>query len=91
VEYRTVVESSLRIGSGRNGEKGITRCQEDFTCDLKLQWDYDKIRCQETDSENFAEEYPEWTPLQTHYFSENRVALGIEPGTSGFLAGNSDH
>jgi hypothetical protein len=22
----------------------------------------------------------EWTPLQTHYFSENLVASGIEPG-----------
>jgi hypothetical protein len=22
----------------------------------------------------------EWTPFQTHYFSENLVALGIEPG-----------
>jgi hypothetical protein len=22
----------------------------------------------------------EWTPFQTHYFSENVVALGIEPG-----------
>jgi hypothetical protein len=22
----------------------------------------------------------EWTPFQTHYFSENRVVLGIEPG-----------
>jgi hypothetical protein len=23
----------------------------------------------------------EWTPFQTHYFSENLVAPGIEPGT----------
>jgi hypothetical protein len=22
----------------------------------------------------------EWTPIQTHYFSENPVAPGIEPG-----------
>jgi hypothetical protein len=22
----------------------------------------------------------EWTPFQTHYFSENLVATGIEPG-----------
>jgi hypothetical protein len=22
----------------------------------------------------------EWTPFQTHYFSENLVVLGIEPG-----------
>jgi hypothetical protein len=22
----------------------------------------------------------EWTPFQTHYFSENQVAPGIEPG-----------
>jgi hypothetical protein len=33
----------------------------------------------------------EWTPFQTHYFSENLVALGIEPGTSGSVARNSDH
>jgi hypothetical protein len=33
----------------------------------------------------------EWTPFQTHYFSENLVALGIEPGTSGSVARNYDH
>jgi hypothetical protein len=33
----------------------------------------------------------EWTPFQIHYFSENLVALGIEPGTSGSIARNSDH
>jgi hypothetical protein len=32
-----------------------------------------------------------WTPFQTHYFSENLVAPGIEPGTSGCVARNSDH
>jgi hypothetical protein len=30
-------------------------------------------------------------PFQTHYFSENLVAPGIEPGTSGSVARNSDH
>jgi hypothetical protein len=30
-------------------------------------------------------------PFQTHYFSENLVALGIEPGTSGSEIRNSDH
>jgi hypothetical protein len=30
----------------------------------------------------------EWTPFQTHYFSENLVALGIEPETSGSVARN---
>jgi hypothetical protein len=33
----------------------------------------------------------EWTPFQTHYFSENLIALGIEPGTSGSVVRNSDH
>jgi hypothetical protein len=33
----------------------------------------------------------EWTPFQTHYFSENVVTLGIEPGTSRSVAMNSDH
>jgi hypothetical protein len=33
----------------------------------------------------------EWTPFQTHYFSENLVAPGIEPGTSGSVARNLDH
>jgi hypothetical protein len=33
----------------------------------------------------------EWTPFQIHYFSENLVAPGIEPGTSGPIARNSDH
>jgi hypothetical protein len=31
----------------------------------------------------------EWTPFQTHYFSENLVAPVIEPGTS--VDRNSDH
>jgi hypothetical protein len=33
----------------------------------------------------------DWTPFQTQYFAENVVALGIEPGTSGSIARNSDH
>jgi hypothetical protein len=33
----------------------------------------------------------EWTPFQTHYFSENLVVPGIEPGTSVSVARNSDH
>jgi hypothetical protein len=33
----------------------------------------------------------EWTPFQTHYFSENLVAPEIEPGISGSVARNSDH
>jgi hypothetical protein len=32
-----------------------------------------------------------WTPFQPHYFSENLVALEIEPGTSGYVAKNSGH
>jgi hypothetical protein len=33
----------------------------------------------------------EWTPFQTHYLSEILVVPGIEPGTSGSVARNSDH
>jgi hypothetical protein len=33
----------------------------------------------------------EWTPFQTHCYSENLVSSGIEPGTSGSAAKNSDH
>jgi hypothetical protein len=33
----------------------------------------------------------EWTPFQNHYFSENLVVPGIEPGTSGSVARNSDN
>jgi hypothetical protein len=33
----------------------------------------------------------ECTPFQTHYFSENLVVPGIDPGTSGSVARNSDH
>jgi hypothetical protein len=29
--------------------------------------------------------------FQTHYFVENMVVPGIEPGTSGSVARNSDH
>jgi hypothetical protein len=33
----------------------------------------------------------EWTPFQTHYYSENLVAPEIEPRISGSVARNSDH
>jgi hypothetical protein len=33
----------------------------------------------------------EWTPFQNHYFSENLVAPGIEPGTSGSVTRDCDH
>jgi hypothetical protein len=33
----------------------------------------------------------ERTPFQTHYYSENLVAPGIEPGTSGSVARKADH
>jgi hypothetical protein len=33
----------------------------------------------------------EWTQFQIHYFSENLVAPGIEPETSGSVARNSDY
>jgi hypothetical protein len=33
----------------------------------------------------------EWIPFQTQYFSEHLLAPGIEPGTSGYVARNSDH
>jgi hypothetical protein len=35
--------------------------------------------------------WAEWTSFQTHYFSENLVASGIESGTSRSLTRNSDH
>jgi hypothetical protein len=33
----------------------------------------------------------EWTPFQTHYYSENLLVPGIEPGTSESVARKSDH
>jgi hypothetical protein len=33
----------------------------------------------------------EWTPFQTHGYSENLVASGIESGTFGLAARNSGH
>jgi hypothetical protein len=33
----------------------------------------------------------EWTLFQTHCYSENLAAPGIEPGTSGSAARDSDH
>jgi hypothetical protein len=33
----------------------------------------------------------EWTPFQTLFFSENLEAPGIEPGTFGSVARNSNH
>jgi hypothetical protein len=39
----------------------------------------------------FQSHEAEWTPYQTHCYSENLVVPGNEPGTSGFAARNSDH
>jgi hypothetical protein len=33
----------------------------------------------------------EWTPFRTHYFSENLVETGTEPGPLDLVARNSDH
>jgi hypothetical protein len=33
----------------------------------------------------------EWTPFQTHYFSENLVASEIKTRVSGFVVRNSEH
>jgi hypothetical protein len=33
----------------------------------------------------------EWTSFQTHYYSDNLVAPGIESGTSESVVRNSDH
>jgi hypothetical protein len=33
----------------------------------------------------------EWTPFQTHCYSENLAAPGIDPGTSGLEARNPDN
>jgi hypothetical protein len=42
-------------------------------------------------SSSFILARAEWTPFQAHCNSENVVAPGIEPGTSGLAATNSDH
>jgi hypothetical protein len=42
-------------------------------------------------SSSFILTRAEWTPFQSYYYSENPVALGIEPGTPGLAARNSDH
>jgi hypothetical protein len=33
----------------------------------------------------------EWMPFRTHYYLQNMVAPGIEPGISGLVASNSEH
>jgi hypothetical protein len=40
-------------------------------------------------SSSFILTRAEWIPFQTHCYSENLVASGIEPGTSGLAARNS--
>jgi hypothetical protein len=42
-------------------------------------------------SSSFILRRAEWTPFQTHCYSENLLASGIEPGTSVFAARNFDH
>jgi hypothetical protein len=42
-------------------------------------------------SSSFILTRAEWTPFQTHCYSENLVAPGIEAGTSELAARNSDH
>jgi hypothetical protein len=41
-------------------------------------------------SSSFILTRAEWTPFQTHCYSENLVAPGIEPGTSDIAVSNSD-
>jgi hypothetical protein len=41
-EYTTVVERSRVDSRNWQPQKWQERCQEDFTCDVKLQWDCDK-------------------------------------------------
>jgi hypothetical protein len=42
-------------------------------------------------SSSFILTRAERNPLQTHCYSDNLVAPGIEPGTSGLAAMNSDY
>jgi hypothetical protein len=42
-------------------------------------------------SSSFILTRAEWTPFHTHRYSENVVAPGIEPGTSGLAARKSNH
>jgi hypothetical protein len=42
-------------------------------------------------SSSFILTRAEWTPFQTHCYSESLVAPEIEPGTSGLAARNSDN
>jgi hypothetical protein len=51
----------------------------------------DRSRYFLSSSSSFILTRAEWTPFQTHCYSDNLVALGIEPGTSGLAARNSDH
>jgi hypothetical protein len=44
-----------------------------------------------TSSSSFILTRAEWAPFQTHCYSENLVAPGVEPGTLGTVARNSDH
>jgi hypothetical protein len=51
----------------------------------------DRSRYFLSSSSTFILTRTEWIPFQTHYYSENLTAPGIEPGTSGSAARNSDH
>jgi hypothetical protein len=42
-------------------------------------------------SSSFILTRAEWTPFQTHCYSEYLAASGIKPGTSGSAARKSDH
>jgi hypothetical protein len=42
-------------------------------------------------SSSFIPTRAEWIPFQNHCYSEKLVVPGIEPGTSGLAAKNSDH
>jgi hypothetical protein len=42
-------------------------------------------------SSSFTVTRVEWTPFQTHCYSENLVVPGIELGTSGSASRDSDH
>jgi hypothetical protein len=51
----------------------------------------DRSRYFFSSSSSFILSRAEWNPFHIHCYSENLVALRIEPGTSGIVARNSDH
>jgi hypothetical protein len=71
-------------------DRGVSRGQHGGSSTVVNLSFLDRSRYFLSSSSSFIFTRAEWTPFQTHFYSENLVASGIETGNSGSAARKSD-